>query len=77
MTFTSTSFEKVDDESYRMTGNLNIRGIEKPVTLNVEVGGFGKDPWATPRVVSPSAERSTARSGDSTGMQPSKPVAYW
>ena len=46
-----------------MTGNLNIRGIEKPVTLNVEVGGFGKDRGATPRVVSPSAERSTARWG--------------
>lgn len=45
MTFTSTSFEKVDDESYRMTGNLNIRGTEKQVTLNVEIGGFGKDPW--------------------------------
>jgi len=45
MTFTSNSIEKVDNENYTMNGNLVIKGIEKPVSLNVEVGGFGKDPW--------------------------------
>jgi polyisoprenoid-binding protein YceI len=24
---------------------MNIRGVEKPVSLNVEVGGVAKDPW--------------------------------
>ena len=45
MVFTSTSIERVSDEQYKMTGNLAIRGTEKPVTFNVEIGGFCKDPW--------------------------------
>jgi polyisoprenoid-binding protein YceI len=45
MTFVSTSIEKVDGDNYKMTGTLSIRGTEKAVTLDVEVGGFGQDPW--------------------------------
>jgi polyisoprenoid-binding protein YceI len=45
MTFASTSISKVDDENYKMEGNLSIRGTEKPVSFNVEIGGFGNDPW--------------------------------
>lgn len=45
MTFVSTSISKVDDENFKMEGNLTIRGTEKPVSLQVELGGFGKDPW--------------------------------
>lgn len=44
MTFASTGFTQ-DGEDYKMTGDLNIRGISKPVTLNVELGGFGVDPY--------------------------------
>ena len=43
--FESTSLEKVDDESFTLNGNLTIRDITKPVKLDVEVGGIGKDPW--------------------------------
>lgn len=45
ITFESTSFEKTGDHSYVMKGNLNIRGISKPVSLNVEYSGIAKDPW--------------------------------
>jgi polyisoprenoid-binding protein YceI len=43
--FESTSQENVDDESFTLNGNLTIRDITKPVKLDVEFGGIGKDPW--------------------------------
>ena len=32
-----------------MTGDLTIRDITKPITLDVEFGGEGKDPWGGTR----------------------------
>jgi len=43
--FSSTSFKKIDDENYELHGNLSLHGETKPVTLNAEYGGIGKDPW--------------------------------
>lgn len=43
--FTSTSFEKVDDENYKLLGNLTIKGVTNPVTLDVEFGGTAQDPY--------------------------------
>jgi len=45
LTFKSTSFKKTDDENYKLTGLLNIKGVSKQVVLNVEFGGTNKDPW--------------------------------
>lgn len=45
MTFKSTSFKKVNDKSYKLTGNLTIRDITKTVTFDVIHGGIAKDPW--------------------------------
>lgn len=45
ITFTGTSFKKVSGDDYQLTGNLTIKGITKEVTLDVEFGGIGKDPW--------------------------------
>jgi len=45
MTFESTSFKKVDDDEYKLTGLLTIKGVSKEVTLDVEFGGMNKDPW--------------------------------
>jgi polyisoprenoid-binding protein YceI len=43
--FYGSGLEKIDDDNYRLTGNLTIRDVTKPVVLDVEVGGVGKDPW--------------------------------
>lgn len=43
--FVSTKLEKKDDENFVLHGNLTIRDVTKPVKLNVELGGVGKDPW--------------------------------
>ena len=43
--FVSTRFEKKDDQEYLLHGNLTIKDVTKPVTLAVEFGGIGTDPW--------------------------------
>lgn len=43
--FKSTKLEKVDDENYKVTGDLTIRDITKSITVDVEYGGIVKDPW--------------------------------
>lgn len=45
MTFTSTH---VNNDS--VTGNLTIKGITKEITLNLDNGGVGKDPWGNTRI---------------------------
>lgn len=47
--FESSSIEKVDDENYRVHGNLTLKGVTKPTTLNVEYGHVAKDPWGGER----------------------------
>lgn len=43
--FEGTKYEKVGDDQFKLHGDLNIRGISKPVTLNVEFGGIVVDPY--------------------------------
>lgn len=45
ITFISTGIKKKDDENYEVTGDLTIRDVIKPVTLNIEFTGLMKDPW--------------------------------
>lgn len=43
--FESESFKKTDDDEYALTGRLTMKGVTHPVTLEVEFGGTGTDPW--------------------------------
>lgn len=45
LTFESTVFTKKNEGEYTLTGDLTVRGVTKPVTLDVEFGGIAKDPW--------------------------------
>lgn len=45
LTFEGTSLTKLDDENYKLKGNLSIKGVSKEVNLDVEFGGVNKDPW--------------------------------
>lgn len=47
--FISNSVKKVTDRTYRLIGELTIRGISKPVELDVKYGGKIKDPWGNER----------------------------
>lgn len=50
ITFRSTRVDKVDDEHYRVSGDLTIRGVTKPVTVEFEFNGAVVDPWGNQRV---------------------------
>lgn len=43
--FKSTSFEKVDDHKYKITGDLTIRDVTKKVTFDAVYNGSVKAPW--------------------------------
>ena len=45
ITFTSTSIKKVDDDEFKLVGDLTIKGTTKEITLDTEFGGFMKDPY--------------------------------
>src|SRR5690606_14104933 len=50
-TFAATGAEPTDDEDrVRVTGDLTMRGVTKPVTLDVEFAGAATDPWGNTRV---------------------------
>ena len=43
--FVSSKLEQKDDAHFVLHGNLTIKEVTKPVKLDVELGGVGKDPW--------------------------------
>ena len=43
MTFVSTEFTRNSDDKYTLSGDLTIKDITKPVTLDVEFGGSAAD----------------------------------
>jgi len=44
MTYVGTEFVKKDDHAGTVTGKLTLRGVSKPVTLNVVVNKVGQNP---------------------------------
>lgn len=45
LTFKSKSVQVIDKDSAKLSGDLTIRGVTKPVVLDVEFNGLGKNPW--------------------------------
>ncbi|MBK8499237.1 MAG: YceI family protein [Flavobacteriales bacterium] len=43
--FNGTGMQHVGGTDYRLTGDLTMKGVTKPVTLDVEFGGINTDPW--------------------------------
>ena len=50
MTFRSTSAESLGGDDYRITGDLEILGVTKPLTIDLEFNGAAKDPFGNERV---------------------------
>jgi polyisoprenoid-binding protein YceI len=48
--FRSTRIEKLGGDRYRLAGELTIRDVTRPVELDAEYGGRGKDPWGNERI---------------------------
>lgn len=47
LTFKSTKVEQIDENNGKLYGDLTIRGVSKPVVLDVEYAGQAKSPWGT------------------------------
>jgi polyisoprenoid-binding protein YceI len=48
--FVSTSVEPVDPTNYKVTGDLTIRGVTKPITIDFEYTGSAVDPYQNNRI---------------------------
>lgn len=49
MTFKSKAFTKTGNKTYKLVGDLTMRGVTKEVTLDVKYGGTIADPWGNTR----------------------------
>jgi polyisoprenoid-binding protein YceI len=49
ITFKSTTVETADENTYRLTGNLTIKDITKPVTVDFQYTGTARDPFGNTR----------------------------
>jgi polyisoprenoid-binding protein YceI len=47
--FQSTRIEHVEGNEYKVTGDITIRGVTRPIVLDVEYAGVHKDPWGGTR----------------------------
>ena len=47
--FKATRYERVDDDSYELYGDLTIRDVIRNLKLDVEFGGVITDPWGNTR----------------------------
>ena len=49
MTFVSTAISGDTSGAFTITGDLSIRGTTRPVSLQAQATGAGKDPWGNQR----------------------------
>lgn len=50
ITFVSTAVEPLGGDNYRVTGDLTIRGVTKPVSIDFEFTGAATDPFGNFRI---------------------------
>ena len=50
LTFESTKIEVVDEDTFRIVGNLILHGVTKELVLTAEVGGIDTDPYGNEKV---------------------------
>jgi polyisoprenoid-binding protein YceI len=43
--FQSETFKKIGEGTYEVSGRLSFHGVTRPLTVEVEHIGSGKDPW--------------------------------
>lgn len=70
-TFISTAVRAGDDGDLIVDGDLTIKGVTKPITLDVEIGGFGPDAYGGTRA---GFSASTTISRNDFGVDISMPL---
>ena len=48
--FASSTVEQLDDELYRVTGDLTIKDVTRPVSVDFALTGSALDPWGNLRI---------------------------
>jgi polyisoprenoid-binding protein YceI len=49
LTFVATAIERVDEETFKVTGDLTIHGVTREETFDAELQGVEQDPWGNER----------------------------
>ncbi len=75
ITFKSTGITKVADKKYKLTGNLTMKGVTKPVTLDCTVLGTTVDKRSNKKVVGFKVSGSVKRTDFGVGGMPSMMVS--
>jgi polyisoprenoid-binding protein YceI len=70
MTFKSTGVRAVSESQWQVTGGLTIRGVTKPVTLDVEFSGVAKDPWGNDKALFEASTEVNREDWDLSWNQP-------
>jgi polyisoprenoid-binding protein YceI len=73
LSFKSTSFKKVADKKYKLSGDLTMHGVTKPVVLDVVLNGTSTNPMSKKTVAGFKITGTIKRSD--FGVGPSMPVA--
>jgi len=50
MSFSGSGVSQASEESFKLTGELTLHGVTKPVLLDVALNGLVTDPWGNERV---------------------------
>jgi polyisoprenoid-binding protein YceI len=50
ITFVSTAVEQAGDTTFRVTGDLTVRGVTRPITIDFEYEGAATDPFGNARI---------------------------
>jgi len=72
--FKSTAIEKVDDKNFKLTGDLTIKGVTKPVTLDLKVLGTGVNPRSKKQLAGFKITGTVNRTDFGVGQMPSMMV---
>jgi polyisoprenoid-binding protein YceI len=75
LTFKSKAFTKVDAKNYKLTGDLTLHGVTKPVTLDVVYNGTITHPFNKKLVAGFKVKGVVKRSDFSVGSVPTAVVA--
>lgn len=50
LSFAGEKLEKINEEDYKLSGILTIRGVSKKVVIDAQYGGMTVDPWGNTRL---------------------------
>jgi polyisoprenoid-binding protein YceI len=75
LTFKSTSIKKIEGKKYQLAGNLTIKGVTKPVTLDLTLNGVGKNQRTQKPIAGFKLTGSIKRTDFGIGAMPSSVVS--